>query len=374
MSESETSKSGFESRLEEKTAAGETSLDDIKPLINEGLEYLENTTNYGTEVYDVLRMIRCAPKCLMNDVVDGCNSILEVDTNQYTKLCHEVSQYLIQKEFPRIAVKLATSLQEKLDTIGIADQSSYPCQVNMYMIYDIFVVFTGVYPMNAAPFCRSICKEGIVNVSQRALLYFDDPGNKIPDKAFDVTVNAKKKILSTLYNIILECPDYRDKYRASNIIDTLSKVLKTDVEDKTLSLLILAHIVDEQENEMLLRSQDSIRYLTEMFAKAVVSPEHIVSGDSTLGYDARELLDGINHLAISDANKQEILKCGGVQAIIKMLQPEFSEDERKLATDALWNLAFDDNIKKDPEVQKAIASKNAEFTLYCYVDSCDVYT
>ena len=211
--------------------------------------------------------------------------------------------------------------------------------------------------MNAAPFCRSICKAGFINVLQRSLLYFDDPSNEIHDKS-QVITEAKSNILSTLFNIILECPDYRDEYRGSKIIDTLSQLRQTDVEEKTLSLLILAHIVDEQENEMLLRSQDSIRYLTELFAKAVVSSKHAVHGGSTLCYDARELLDGINHLAVSDVNKQEILKCGGVQAIVKMLQPEFSEDERKLATDALWNLAFDDNIKKDPEVQKAIASRN----------------
>ena len=240
----------------------------------------------------------------------------------------------------------------------------------MCTLIELFVSFTCVYPMSAAPFCRTICKEGIVNVLQQSLLYSDDPRHKIPDKPH-FTAKTKRNILSTLFNMIVECPDLRDEYRSSNMIDTLSQVQKTLVEDKTLSLLILAHIVDEKQNEMLLRSQDSIRFLTELFTKAVASPKHRVraselADENAMVYNTRELLDGINHLAISDANKQEILKCGGVQAIIKMLQPEFSEDERKLATDTLWNLAFDDNIKKDPEVQKAIASKNTKILSLSY--------
>ena len=361
MSESKDQKYGFESRLTEKTA-GKVSLEDIKPLFNEALMYLDNTTEYYTkDVKDALIMIRNTPYRLMDDPDSVADNILEGDTNEFCKLCHEVSQYLMQKEFPRIAVKIAQSLQGRLDTIGVADQSAFQSQVIMYRLFDVFLLYVSAYPTNVTPFCRSICKEGIINVLQRSLLYFDDPGNKIHDKP-DFTRETKNHILLILCNMIIECPDYRNKYRDANLIDTLSKVRKTQVEVKTVSLLILAHIVDEQENEMLLRSQDSIRFLTDLFAKAVASPKYIVevSGDGDEMYvcPARNLLDGIKYLAISDVNKQEILKCGGVQAIVKMLQPEFSEDERQLATDTLWNLMFDDNIKKDPEVQKAITSKD----------------
>ena len=138
-----------------------------------------------------------------------------------------------------------------------------------------------------------------------------------------------------------------------------------------LSLLILAYIVDEKENDMIVKSQDSVQFLTKLFVKAAFSGKHMVDSssfgeDKTEIYSCRELLGGLNHLAVHDANKDAIVEHGGIPAIIRMLQSDFSEDERQLAAEALCNLALKDDIKKNAEMQKAKSSKEEKnsFTFY----------
>ena len=163
------------------------------------------------------------------------------------------------------------------------------------------------YPFPSAPFCRSICKEGAIEILTQALLHFDDvPDSNIPDKT-ELFLEMKTAILGTLYNIITACPDNRDKYRNANLVDVLSKIHKTNMEVERISLMTLAYIVDEKENQMLVKSGDPVKSLTELFAKAVFSAKHMVESDEGI-YQCRELLRGLNHLASHDTNKDAIVK------------------------------------------------------------------
>ncbi|XP_072028059.1 uncharacterized protein [Amphiura filiformis] len=218
------------------------------------------------------------------------------------------------------------------------------------------------FPSQDSDFCRSFGTEEYFDVTKQSLLYFDDPANKIFTNDYNgvnLTLKVKLSILYTLLMIISKCLDNRNVYRRANIIPTLSMMGKENMEVKTLSLLILSYVVDEEENEMLTKSEDAIRFLTELFIKTVYSTQHML--DSTyiaeynviFVYSTSELLDALNHLAVNDSNKLEILKHGGVPAIIRMLQSDFTKEEKELAIKALWNLAFVDNIRANSEVQKA---------------------
>ena len=50
-------------------------------------------------------------------------------------------------------------------------------------------------------------------------------------------------------------------------------------------------------------------------------------------------------MATNDANKEAIVQHGGVSALAAILRPEFNEDERQAAAEALWKLSFLDSNK-----------------------------
>ena len=335
------------------------TIDTTKSLIDEAVAYLGSTNDYGTkEVEDAIEMLGIIPHILVDDIHSyRHNSFLDQDTVQFRTRRYKVTQYLIQQGFPSIVVKMIKSLHENLSSPIKSEQSGDQFGTNLKALCDIIMNHTSNYPMPSAPYCRAICKEGAVEILAQSLLYFDDSDSNIAQKT-TIFVEMKTAILGVLFNIITECPDYREKYRSANIVDALSKIQKTNIEVERLSLLVLAYIVDENENEMLVNSQDSVQSLIRLFAKAVSSPKHTVKVDDCEDdgiYDCRELLSGLNHLAIHDTNKDVIVKHGGIPSIIRMLQSDFSEDERQLAAETLGTLALKDDIKENPEIQKAMS-------------------
>ena len=202
-------------------------LEDLKPLLDEALSFLESTNDYGTEeVKNALLIQGLAPECLMDDRHSHLEtSVLDGDTDQLITRQHEVGQHLIQQEFSSIVVKVLKCLQEKLSDCHITRQSDQyidQCEMNILVLCETLHIYTGTYPMRAAPFCRSICKEGGLEILAQSLLHFDDSDSNIPNKT-DRFLKTKKEILATLSNIITECPDYRDKYRHANIVKRLVK-------------------------------------------------------------------------------------------------------------------------------------------------------
>ena len=92
------------------------------------------------------------------------------------------------------------------------------------------------------------------------------------------------------------------------------------------------------------------------------------------GYSAKELAEGLSHLAINDNNKKILGQNGAIRALTAILQTSNDDEERASGARGLWMLAFDDTNKEvirqqegaldtlralhhsaNPEVQKAAA-------------------
>lgn len=135
------------------------------------------------------------------------------------------------------------------------------------------------------------------------------------------------------------------------------------------SLLCLAYLVVEETNHLILADENVLNFIIRMLDEAWQT-KHRRSN----GYSARELAEGLSHLAINDTNKTVLGHKGAVGVLIAVLRTTRANDERASALRALWMLAFDDNNKKvirqdagalrmlrqlqhskDPEVQKAAA-------------------
>ncbi|XP_072050029.1 uncharacterized protein [Amphiura filiformis] len=166
-------------------------------------------------------------------------------------------------------------------------------------------------------------------------------------------------LFGILHNSILKYSTNRGIYRKTRAVEDLTEYLKCgDTLINLQSLLILAYVVNESESSILATAEGGIAKLVELLKLAVNSEDHnhdyarFKTESATPRFSAFVLLDCLNHLGINDNNKREIEKQGGVPAIVRMLENDFSEEEHSVAARALWNLSFVESIRKSDLVRK----------------------
>ncbi|XP_078366964.1 uncharacterized protein LOC144650989 isoform X1 [Oculina patagonica] len=129
------------------------------------------------------------------------------------------------------------------------------------------------------------------------------------------------------------------------------------------SLLVLANLIDEENNHLIMADEGPIKFLTRLLRKAVDATSH-----RYLNFAARELAHGLAKIAVNDNNKKTIVKCGAIPVLVKLLQNAKYDVEKINACNLLWTLAFDEEnrkqIKNDesaiPELKKLATSENSE--------------
>ena len=164
-------------------------------------------------------------------------------------------------------------------------------------------------------------------------------------------------LLGGLFNCIRMSSGNRDAYRKAKAIGVLQPLLTSpNVEIQTNALIVLAYVVNEKEREILATSESGLKQLLTVLNNGVDSPDHrAATGCSS--YTMLETLDAINQLAINDTSKAEIARQGAIPAIVRMLDDDFSDQEHRVALEALWNLAFVDSIRNSEVMQLTIPSK-----------------
>ena len=152
--------------------------------------------------------------------------------------------------------------------------------------------------------------------------------------------------------------------------ETLVYFAKSDIPIVApLALLSLAYVADEESNQLVLADEEILVNLTSLLKKANDSERRKFDG-----FSARELAEGLSHLAINDTNKRVLGQKGAIQVLVSMITTSSDNGEKASAVKALWMLAFDENNKnliaqqegaldtlrqlqhsEDPDVQKAAA-------------------
>ena len=107
------------------------------------------------------------------------------------------------------------------------------------------------------------------------------------------------------------------------------------------SLLTLAYLVDENTNHLILADENLLSFIITLLDEAWQSEDR-----HSNGYSAKELAEGLSHLAINDANKTILGQNGVIPVLISVIKTSNEDEEKASATRALWMLAFDDNNKE----------------------------
>jgi len=135
------------------------------------------------------------------------------------------------------------------------------------------------------------------------------------------------------------------------------------------ALLCLAYLVNEDTNHLISADENLLCFIITMLNEAYQSEDRRCDG-----YSAKELAEGLSHLAINDNNKKILGQNGAIRVLTAILQSSNDDEERASGARALWMLAFDDTNKDlirqqggtldtlralhhsaNPEVQKAAA-------------------
>ncbi|KAK3578382.1 hypothetical protein CHS0354_025476 [Potamilus streckersoni] len=143
-----------------------------------------------------------------------------------------------------------------------------------------------------------------------------------------------KSSLSILHNIAKNpsVKHFFDESKTSEIV--IPFIQSEDEMLKILAMLILAYIVDEQDNSKLIDDTGVIKCVVNWICKALEQGDHRYKG-----FTATELTEGLDKLAVNDTNKMKIIKAYALPLFIKMLE---SQDVREQASCArcIWTLSF----------------------------------
>ena len=108
------------------------------------------------------------------------------------------------------------------------------------------------------------------------------------------------------------------------------------------SLLTLAYLVDENTNHLILADENLLSFIITLLDGAWQSEDR----RRCYGYSAKELAEGLSHLAINDTNKNILGQNGVIHVLISVIKTSKEDEEKASATRALWMLAFHDNNKE----------------------------
>lgn len=152
--------------------------------------------------------------------------------------------------------------------------------------------------------------------------------------------------LVLVYNCARFCDENRAVFRAfcsknsQTAVDILSGYFTDSVlVNKTVSLLTLAYIVEENESEKLATTGTTgcLTFLISLLEESLRYSNHRAT---SVIFSTEEILGGLNELAQNDSNKVKIVEEGGVPLITKVLTNAICKEERAMAALTLWRLAF----------------------------------
>ena len=218
-------------------------------------------------------------------------------------------------------------------------------------------------------FCSACADAGVISMCFGIIKHIDAANSNWEEEHEDSRqlVAIIENSIGILHNISRRL---RNRELFANREQTLLHFAKTKVRTiAALSLLTLAYLVDENTNHLISADKNLLRFIITLLDEAWQSEDR-----HSNGYSAKELAEGLSHLAINDANKNILGQNGVIPVLISVIKTSNEDEEKASATRALWMLDFDDNNKEkirqeegamdilhqlqqseNPEVQKAAA-------------------
>ena len=188
-------------------------------------------------------------------------------------------------------------------------------------------------------FCSACAGASVISMCFEIIKQIDAENSNREEKDWRL-VAITEISLGILHNISRRL---RDRELFANRERTLLDFAKKKVPEIAVpSLLTLAYLVDENTNHLILADKNLLSFIITLLDKAWQSDDR----RRCYGYSAKELAEGLSHLAINDDNKKILGQIGVIPVLISVIKTSNEDEEKASATRALWMLAFDDNNKE----------------------------
>ena len=189
-------------------------------------------------------------------------------------------------------------------------------------------------------FCSACAGAGIISMCFEIVKQIDAENSNWEEEDEDSElVTIIDNSIGILHNISRRL---RDRELFANREQTLLYFAKKKVPAIAAeSLLTLAYLVDENTNHLILADENLLSFIITLLDEAWQSEDR-----HSNGYSAKELAEGLSHLAINDANKNILGQNGIIPVLISVIKTSNEDEEKASATRALWMLAFDNNNKE----------------------------
>ena len=148
-------------------------------------------------------------------------------------------------------------------------------------------------------------------------------------------VQLIKICLGILHNLSRRLRDRELFVDSEETLLYFAKVKETKIAAS--ALLCLAYLVNEDTNHLISADENLLCFLITMLNKAYQSEDRRCNG-----FSAKELAEGVSHLAINDNNNKILGQNGATRVLTAILQTSHDDEETASGARALWMLAFDD--------------------------------
>ncbi|XP_067664694.1 uncharacterized protein [Haliotis asinina] len=223
----------------------------------------------------------------------------------------------------------ASNLEFLTDKVARAQLTSEGC----YQFVRTIRMLLWNYTDASVQFCERVCNSGL-------LRYFvGDLEAILKETGSPDNVSVRDPFFRSARGVLHNCtnnPITRQPIRELGTVSVAMGYLKGDVpEIKMMILLLLANIIDEDDNRALLADSTVFTIMLNMIVDAWSDQRHRCKG-----FSASELIAGLTGLAKNDDNKKILTEKGAIDVLVTVMQ-EGSDDEREKAVQCVWELAFD---------------------------------
>ncbi|KAI8503143.1 hypothetical protein Bbelb_189640 [Branchiostoma belcheri] len=237
-----------------------------------------------------------------------------------------IADYLANQGAAELFVKMMTSL---------GNQGLFKDNVTWYAAYYTYNT-TWNFSDASTLLCRKLGEAGIVK-----LLLANAGHEPFRENLKSKNVLYLVKSSISILNNMTKCPENRQYYQEGNAVEVLRPYMTcSDAFVKSVSMMTLAKIIDEEQSELLAEDTGAIDFLINMLRRALEAANR-----RARGFSVAELCEGLAKLAVNEKNKKKIVEKEALPLLVKVLETG-NELEKTEAANTVWTLAFDDDVRE----------------------------
>jgi len=155
-----------------------------------------------------------------------------------------------------------------------------------------------------------------------------------------------KAILGTLHNFCNKHDNSISDLREKDALRIIGKYRNSGADTlKAKAMLAYSYLLSEnndEEKSVLELGEDDIKFLITVLKDALGQPNE---RSKLYGYNAEELIVGLNNIAVIDSNKQRLVDAGILPYYLDAMKKD-NPPLQECAAHGVWTLAFDENSKQ----------------------------